>query len=62
MHWHGIPNRNSMDGVAGLTQDPIQPGGFFRYDFLIKHAGTFWYHPPHANTFEQVARGMTAPP
>ena len=27
IHWHGIRNINAMDGVAGLTQDPVPPGG-----------------------------------
>ncbi|MEC7164628.1 MAG: multicopper oxidase domain-containing protein, partial [SAR324 cluster bacterium] len=26
IHWHGIRNINAMDGVAGLTQDPVLPG------------------------------------
>ena len=26
VHWHGISNINEMDGVANLTQPPIEPG------------------------------------
>ncbi|MGB0364257.1 MAG: multicopper oxidase domain-containing protein, partial [bacterium] len=29
IHWHGIRNVNAMDGVAGLTQDPVPPGEEF---------------------------------
>ena len=31
VHWHGIPLPNAMDGVPGLTQDPIPPGGAMVY-------------------------------
>ena len=27
VHWHGIRLPNAMDGVPGLTQPPIKPGG-----------------------------------
>ena len=26
VHWHGLRLPNAMDGVAGLTQPPIEPG------------------------------------
>ena len=41
IHWHGIKNINKMDGVPYLTQDPVQPGGTFIYEFPLKDAGTF---------------------
>lgn len=56
-HWHGIRIGNAMDGVAGLTQDPIRPGESFDYDFVVPDAGTYWYHA-HNRSFEQVARGL----
>jgi FtsP/CotA-like multicopper oxidase with cupredoxin domain len=46
-----------MDGVAGLTQPPIEPGKSFVYEFTPPDAGTFWYHP-HANSLEQLGRGL----
>ena len=46
-----------MDGVAGLTQDPIAPGETFTYRFIPPDAGTYWYHP-HSRSWEQVARGL----
>jgi FtsP/CotA-like multicopper oxidase with cupredoxin domain len=45
IHWHGIRNTNAMDGVPGLTQDPVAPGASFDYRFTPPDAGTFWYHP-----------------
>ena len=60
IHWHGIRIENRMDGVAGLTQAPVPPGGDFDYDFVVPDAGTYWYHP-HASTLEQLGRGLSAP-
>ncbi len=60
VHWHGIRIENSMDGVSGLTQDPIQPGESFTYDFLAPDAGTYWYHA-HNRSWNQLARGLYGP-
>ncbi len=57
VHWHGMRLPNAMDGVPGLTQPPIPPGGQFTYAFTPQDAGTFWYHP-HANGLEQIGRGL----
>lgn len=57
IHWHGIRLPNSMDGVPGVTQPPVPPGGTFEYEFTPKDAGTFWYHP-HIRSSEQVERGL----
>jgi len=57
LHWHGIRIDNAMDGVPGVTQDPIQPGTRFTYDFALPDAGTYWYHS-HAQSVEQVERGL----
>jgi FtsP/CotA-like multicopper oxidase with cupredoxin domain len=57
VHWHGVRLPNTMDGVPGLTQPPIQPGESFTYAFIPPDAGTFWYHP-HANSLEQLGRGL----
>ncbi|GAB4521662.1 MAG: multicopper oxidase family protein [Roseibium sp.] len=58
VHWHGLRIGNGMDGVPYLTQNPIEAGEAFRYEFTPPDAGTFWYHP-HCNTLEQMARGLT---
>lgn len=57
IHWHGVRVPNAMDGVPGVTQDPIPPGGTFTYRFIPKDAGTFWFHP-HVRGAEQVERGL----
>ncbi|MCB1471885.1 MAG: multicopper oxidase family protein [Rhodobiaceae bacterium] len=57
VHWHGIRIDNAMDGVPGMTQQPVPPGGAFDYDFALAHPGTYWYHP-HIRSAEQVARGL----
>jgi FtsP/CotA-like multicopper oxidase with cupredoxin domain len=57
VHWHGVQVPNGVDGVAGLTQPPIQPGETWVYEFDMQHAGTFMYHP-HADGIVQFAMGM----
>lgn len=57
IHWHGVRVPNAMDGVPGVTQDPIEPGETFEYRFVPKDAGTFWFHP-HVRGAEQVERGL----
>jgi manganese oxidase len=44
MHWHGLEVPNAMDGVEGLIQNPIPPGGDYAYEFILKQNGTFFYH------------------
>ena len=44
MHWHGFEIPIDMDGVPGLTQDPIPPGGRFVYEFTLQQEGTYFYH------------------
>lgn len=60
IHWHGMRVPNEMDGVPGVTQDPVATGGGFRYEFVARDAGTFWYHP-HINSAAQVGWGMYGP-
>ncbi|OKK19332.1 copper oxidase [Streptomyces sp. CB00455] len=58
VHWHGLALRNDMDGVPGLTQRDIAPGGSFAYRFAVTHPGTYWFHP---HTGVQQDRGLYAP-
>lgn len=44
VHWHGLEVPIEMDGVPGLTMDPVQPGGTFVYEFTLHQHGTFFYH------------------
>jgi len=45
VHWHGIRLENWSDGVPGVTQAPVEPGGEFLYKVTFKDAGIYWYHP-----------------
>ncbi|MGB8076661.1 MAG: multicopper oxidase domain-containing protein, partial [Gallionella sp.] len=63
IHWHGTYQTNNwkMDGVPGITQEPIQPGDTFTYKFKAEKPGTLWYHC-HVNVNEHVGiRGMWGP-
>jgi FtsP/CotA-like multicopper oxidase with cupredoxin domain len=61
VHWHGVRVPNAMDGVPQLTQPPIGAnGGRFTYEFELRDAGTYWYHP-HLGSAEQVGRGLYGP-
>ncbi|XP_050417525.1 uncharacterized protein LOC126830970 isoform X1 [Patella vulgata] len=46
IHWHGLHQRDTpwMDGVAFVTQCPIEPGQSFTYQFTAAPKGTFLYH------------------
>ncbi len=63
IHWHGVNQIGSWqsDGVPGVTQNPIQPGDTFTYNWNADRPGTLWYHC-HVNVWEHVAiRGMWGP-
>lgn len=60
LHWHGIRVPNAMDGVPGVTQPAVEPGGSFDYDFTVPDAGTYWYHP-HVDSAAQVGYGLYGP-
>jgi FtsP/CotA-like multicopper oxidase with cupredoxin domain len=57
LHWHGVDVPNAMDGVAGVTQDVVRPGGRFVYRFVADRAGTYWYHA-HQLSHVQVRQGL----
>jgi len=57
LHWHGVDVPNAEDGVAGVTQDAVPPGGEHVYRFVVEDAGTYWYHS-HQVSHEQVRRGL----
>lgn len=64
VHWHGIDVPNAMDGVPGITQAPIPPGGSFTYEFDAVPAGggsaggTFLYHS-HVDEDRQFGLGLS---
>ncbi|MGW1032284.1 multicopper oxidase domain-containing protein [Streptomyces antibioticus] len=57
VHWHGVDVPNAEDGVAGVTQDAVRPGGRHVYRFRANRTGTFWYHA-HQQSSSAVARGL----
>jgi YVTN family beta-propeller protein len=60
VHFHGNTLINVMDGVPNITQNPIEPGETFTYEFTAGPSGTFWYHS-HLDTDIQIGLGLYAP-
>lgn len=60
VHFHGNTLINVMDGVPNVTQNPIEPGETFTYEFTAGPSGTFWYHS-HLDTDIQIGLGLYAP-
>ena len=44
MHWHGFEDTIANDGMPGISQPPLKPGGRFVYEFDIHQEGTYFYH------------------
>ena len=57
IHWHGVRVPIQMDGVPGISQPAVRPGGSFTYDFVVPDAGLYWYHP-HVMSAAQVGFGL----
>lgn len=57
IHWHGYPVPNNMDGIPGVTQDAVEPGKSFTYEFEANVQGTYWYHS-HQDSVNQLDRGL----
>ncbi|MEO6444110.1 MAG: multicopper oxidase family protein [Gemmatimonadaceae bacterium] len=55
VHWHGLRLENEFDGVPGLTQPEVAPGGSFTYRVHFPDAGVYWYHP---HVREDIAQAM----
>ncbi len=45
VHWHGLRLDSRSDGVPGLSQPAVPPGGAFTYHLRFPDAGIYWYHP-----------------
>jgi FtsP/CotA-like multicopper oxidase with cupredoxin domain len=56
IHWHGVEVPAPMDG-SNTSQEPVPPGGRFRYEFRVINAATYWYHS-HVAGSEQVEQGL----
>jgi FtsP/CotA-like multicopper oxidase with cupredoxin domain len=57
IHWHGLRVPNGLDGVPFITQQPVQPGASYVYDFVLPDTGTYFFHP-HCDTAQQLGRGL----
>ncbi len=44
-----------MDGVPGVTQEPVEPGDTFTYEFEVRVPGTYIYH---SHSGLQLDRGL----
>ncbi|OAD79883.1 multicopper oxidase [Phycomyces blakesleeanus NRRL 1555(-)] len=59
IHYHGIRQYGSVasDGVPGVTQPLIQPGGSYVHKFRVQNqSGTFFYHA-HAGMQDDTIQG-----
>lgn len=57
IHWHGIELPNDMDGAAGETELPTEPGKTRVYEFTVHQVGTYMYHTGY-NMMKQDAMGL----
>ena len=60
VHWHGLDVPAAMDGVPGLSQAAVPPGGTFVYEFTATNVGTRWYHS-HQDAELQGPLGLYGP-
>ena len=57
VHWHGVRVPIEMDGVPDISQPDVKKGESFTYDFIVRDAGLYWYHP-HVMSAAQVGFGL----
>jgi len=56
VHWHGLELPANQDG-SFLSQLPVEPYQYKRYEFDLNVASLFWYHP-HIRSDEQIEKGL----
>jgi len=57
VHWHGLILPNVMDGPAHITQEPIEHGDVYHYEFTAVQSGTYFYHS-HDHVDRQQSLGL----
>ena len=57
VHWHGVRVPIEMDGVPDISQPEVKKGETFTYEFTVRDAGLYWYHP-HVMSAAQVGFGL----
>jgi FtsP/CotA-like multicopper oxidase with cupredoxin domain len=61
LHFQGVRGPNGMDGVGGLTQEPVPSGQSFEYRLTPPDAGTFLIRPcVLGGSAEPLERGLSA--
>jgi len=55
IHWHGLRHESGMDGVPGVSQTVVKPGGTFAYRLRFPDEGIYWYHPHVREDIQQDA-------
>jgi len=58
IHFHGIITPNAMDGVPGITQDPVDPGQTFVYRFTAQSTPAVGMYHSHQDAVKQVPNGL----
>ncbi|KAM0255898.1 hypothetical protein ACHAQJ_005299 [Trichoderma viride] len=60
VHFHGIEMLGTpwSDGVPGLSQRAIPPGGHFVHEFAASQYGSYWYH---SHFHAQIEDGLYGP-
>lgn len=56
VHWHGLRLPVDMDGNP-MVSGAVPSGETFEYEFELRDAGLFWYHP-HVDTDVQLESGL----
>jgi FtsP/CotA-like multicopper oxidase with cupredoxin domain len=60
LHFHGLRGPNAMDGIGGLTQEPVAPGRSHDYRLTPPDAGTFLIRPAVlGGSAEPMERGLS---
>ena len=57
LHLHGLNVDNEFDGVAPITQDLIEPGDTFTYEYTADEVAVAMYHP-HFHSQIGLPNGM----
>jgi FtsP/CotA-like multicopper oxidase with cupredoxin domain len=58
IHFHGLQTPNSIDGVPGITQDPIKPGETYTYAWTAQATPAVGMYHSHQDAVKQVPNGM----
>ena len=58
IHFHGLITPNAVDGVPGITQDPVKPGATFTYNWTAQATPAVGMYHSHQDAVKQVPNGM----